>query len=105
MFDTFTFHCAVTHGESSLAKVLQISCSCLMTNISLFCVAGSDIVVGLEMSRSRDKTGGNTEPMPFVRKFGAAAVAAAAAGEPLTEAVSEENAADAGTSFFLSKRY
>ncbi|MCP9257141.1 hypothetical protein DINM_000359 [Dirofilaria immitis] len=33
------------------------------------------------MSRSRDKTGGNTEPMPFVRKFGAAAVAAAAAGE------------------------
>lgn len=32
-------------------------------------------------SRGRDKTGGNTEPMPFVRKFGAAAVAAAAAGE------------------------
>lgn len=42
------------------------------------------------MSRSRDKTGGNTEPMPFVRKFGAAAVAAAAAGEPTVEAV--ENA-------------
>ncbi|EJW83369.1 hypothetical protein WUBG_05719 [Wuchereria bancrofti] len=38
------------------------------------------------MSRSRDKTGGNTEPMPFVRKFGAAAVAAAAAGgEPTVE--------------------
>ncbi|VDK83611.1 unnamed protein product [Litomosoides sigmodontis] len=42
------------------------------------------------MSRSRDKTGGNTEPMPFVRKFGAAAVAAAAAGEPTVEAI--ENA-------------
>ncbi|KAL3984940.1 KH domain family protein [Acanthocheilonema viteae] len=42
------------------------------------------------MSRSRDKTGGNTEPMPFVRKFGAAAVAAAAAGEPTIEPV--ENA-------------
>lgn len=39
------------------------------------------------MSRSRDKTGGNTEPMPFVRKFGAAAVAAAAAGEPTIEPV------------------
>ncbi|KHN82848.1 Peptidyl-prolyl cis-trans isomerase E [Toxocara canis] len=36
-------------------------------------------------SRGRDKTGGNTEPMPFVRKFGAAAVAAAAAGEPTVE--------------------
>ncbi|VDP12734.1 unnamed protein product [Onchocerca flexuosa] len=42
------------------------------------------------MSRSRDKTGGNTEPMPFVRKFGAAAVAAAAAGEPTVETM--ENA-------------
>lgn len=44
-------------------------------------------------SRSRDKTGGNTEPMPFVRKFGAAAAAAAAAGEPTIEvpSKSEEN--------------
>lgn len=42
------------------------------------------------MSRSRDKTGGNTEPMPFVRKFGAAAVAAAAAGESIVETM--ENA-------------
>ncbi|VDN05305.1 unnamed protein product [Thelazia callipaeda] len=47
------------------------------------------------MSRSRDKTGGNTEPMPFVRKFGAAAVAAAAAGEstivPNTEGSNGKN--------------
>ncbi|VDK67728.1 unnamed protein product, partial [Onchocerca ochengi] len=44
------------------------------------------------MSRSRDKTGGNTEPMPFVRKFGAAAVAATATatGEPTVETM--ENA-------------
>lgn len=41
-------------------------------------------------SRGRDKTGGNTEPMPFVRKFGAAAAAAAAAGEPVVEAVKQD---------------
>ncbi|VDD85578.1 unnamed protein product [Enterobius vermicularis] len=44
-------------------------------------------------SRGRDKTGGNTEPMPFVRKFGAAAVAAAAAGESgIVEAAKPEDA-------------
>uniref|UniRef100_A0A915AE17 Branchpoint-bridging protein n=1 Tax=Parascaris univalens TaxID=6257 RepID=A0A915AE17_PARUN len=43
-------------------------------------------------SRGRDKTGGNTEPMPFVRKFGAAAIAAAAAGESIVETIkSDEN--------------
>ncbi|VDK61144.1 unnamed protein product [Anisakis simplex] len=46
-------------------------------------------------SRGRDKTGGNTEPMPFVRKFGAAAAAAAASGESTASSGATDNKSSA----------